>query len=595
MVFFLVMFALFLGIWFFQTIQGTFSALIMLVLTILSAAVAVNFYGPISRNYLIEFIPDYADPLVLVVLFAVILVTLRSLADNFIRSNVVIYEWPDRVAAAVLSIPTALILVGMMMIGLQMLPFDSQFLLFRRFADNGETLVRHKSFPADDFTSGFLARLSKGSLASEQCFGVVHPDWPGEVSAQRIAVQRESKHAVKPDPGVIQVEAAWKQDRVLQVYQYEVGDRDRFGKVAKKPRVNTNSPRRPREGHYFLSVRIRVDAKAADGDGYHRFAWGQVRLVGFVGRDPTATENHYVIGVQDLEYPELNFARVKVLEPPPANDDEAEPIEREYGLISRSNTFDVIFEVPEGFNPWFLEYKRWGRVLLPKVKDKAPSGTPSEAVPAAQPARSVGEAGAGWHTQFRIDPTRTQFTSEFPFRLRAGAARGSGAAGDVEIAGTRFQRGHVSGSLGVTGGLDAGMDPLVTDFEVGSDKRLLRVECDYVAAGNELFQGISGMVNDVAAQQKAYDKRGNVYLPIGKYVILDLGDSRQVELIYGGTGVEGEASAGRDQFRTVTRGNLQAKSGKVGFLYAIPPGTEMDRFDPGRPFQAQTLELRAPN
>jgi len=86
-IFVLVLFA---GVAFFQTIQGAFSALLMLVLTLLSAAVAVNFYGPISREYLLANIPDYADATALVVLFAATLVILRTVADNFISGNVVV-------------------------------------------------------------------------------------------------------------------------------------------------------------------------------------------------------------------------------------------------------------------------------------------------------------------------------------------------------------------------------------------------------------------------------------------------------------------------------------------------------------------------
>jgi len=570
--------------------------MIMLVLTILSAGVAVNFYGPISQSWLLEYIPDYGDSAALIVLFTVCLVVLRTIADNFVRSNIIIWLWPDRILAGVLSIPTALVLVGMGSIAFQMLPFDGQVMLFNRFKDNGQKLERSGIFPfADDFTAGVLSMLSRGSLQNEEKLGMVHPDWPGEISAQRIGVQKESKHAILP--GLVQVMQAWKREGPLMVKEYKLSDGSNYRSALTKTPPKVTDKRLAANGSYYLVVRMTLDPKAADGDGFHRFGWGQIRLVGFIGNDRTAPLDYYTIGVRDPDMPvEFNFMRVKVMEPPDSKDDEAVAEERDYGLVTRQAaigpmSFDVVFEVPEGFAPWFIEYKRWGRADMSKVKisEKGPGEDEAKKM-VVEEKGSVGQvAVAGVHNQFQADPQRTAFTNEFPFKLVGGAARG-----DVEISGTKFVHGRISGTLGQAGGLDSGSGPVISEFDVSADKRLLRVECNFVSADNQMVQNVFGMVGTVA-QQKAIDKQGNVYLPIGKYIILNVPGGDQVELIYNGTGVEGEASAGRDQFQSINRGQLQSNGGKVGFLYAVPPGTQMDRFEPGRPFESQTLELKAPN
>ncbi len=602
MVFILFSLILFAGIAFFQTIQGTFSALIMLVLTILSAAVAVNFYAPISHGYLLEYIPDYADPAALAVLFTVTLVVLRSLADNFIRTNIVIWQWPDRVLAGAISIPVSLILVGVATIGFQMLPFDGQVLLFNRWVpDNDGRLVRSGIFPyADDFTNKILGSFSDGCLQSDLKFGTVHPDWAGEISAQRIAVQKESKHAIPP--GLAKVTLVWKREGPLLIKEYDLEGSSYRGASKKKVTVKDNN-RLPANGNIYLATRIQLDQKAADGDGYHRFSWGQIRLVGFQGSDRTTPINYYAVGVRDPDFPaEFNYMRVKVKEPPPSSDDEAEPDIRDYGLVSRqpakgSMSFDVVFEVPENFTPWFLEYKRWSRSPMPKISDKDPDKGKAAPVKAAEEKKSVGEAGAGMHVDFQIDSARTAFTNELPFKLTSAGAGKVGPA-DAEISSNKYVKGRVYGKVGgsdaeALDGRSGGRIATVDGFEVPKDKRLLRMECRFEKAQTQFLQKIFGSVQNVL-QKKAIDKKGGAHLPVGQYVMVDEGNSVQkVELIYD---PEAESSGRLEPFREIQLGQLDGKSARVGFLFLVDPGTEMDRFEVGgQPFQAQSLQLKAPN
>jgi len=595
---FIIIFLLFLGIAFFQTIQGAYSALIMMVLTFLSAAVAVNFYGPLSKAYLLDLIPEYADTASLMVIFSVTLVVLRTLADSFVRGNIVIWEWPDRIVAGLLSIPTAMVLVGISAIGLQLLPFDTQLMYFNRFNDDNEKWVRSGLLFTDDVAAGMMARFSGGCLEGSQNFALAHPDWPGEISAQRIAVQRESRHAVMPD--TVKVSSLSKREAPLLVKEFRLQASTYRGGPQTKT-VTVKDKRFAANGYYYLVAKMVLDSKAADPDGKHRFGWGQIRLVGFNGTDRKTPINCYAIGVRDPDLPgEFNYLRVTVEEPPPSNDDEAEPTFRNYGYIARDNSagsqgIDVVFEVPENFTPWFLEYKRWARTTLPKISNTSP--TTDETPKAEGEKRSVGEAGSGMQVEFTIDPARTAFSDELPFTVTSASGAGKIGTSDAEISSAKYVRGQISGKVGTSDpdaldGRTGGRMVVIKSFDVPQNKRLLRMECVYTPMQTQFLQKVFGSVQNVM-QKKAISTQGQTYLPVGQYIMVEDGAGKLVELNYD---PESEATGRLEPFRDIQLGQVKDKTVRVGFLFLIDPGTEMSRFEVGgAPFQVQTLQLKAPN
>ena len=122
MVLILLALALVIGIAFFQVIQGLFSALIMTILTILSAVVALGYYELLAEM-IYEHQPAHADAAALIALFVIPLLTLRVVSDMFIRGNVVLGVWADRIGGGSLGLITGSVMVGILMIALQMLPF----------------------------------------------------------------------------------------------------------------------------------------------------------------------------------------------------------------------------------------------------------------------------------------------------------------------------------------------------------------------------------------------------------------------------------------------------------------------------------------
>ena len=576
MIFILLMLVLVAGVTFFMAIQGAYSALLTAILTLLSAAIAVNYYAPLSQAMLMAAIPDYADAVSLGGLFLITLIVLRVIADSLIRGNIVMYPWPDRLVAGMISLPTALLLVGLSSISMQMLPFGQSLLLFDRFGIEGTE--RKSVFPyADDFAAGFISFLSKGSLSGPSEFGKLHPDWPGEVSAQRIAVQAESRHAV-PSGGV-KVIKAWPLEQPLRIMKFSIIGRYRYNVKITRSEEGT---RPPKGGYQYLAVQLQVQSSAADPDEYHRFAWGQVRLVGVSDSISRTEVDLYAVGFGDLdEVGKYNYIRETVPVLPESKEETNEvnidnPDLRNYGLVSRKQglgEFEVVFEVPDGFQPMFVEYKRWGRAPMPKPVEPEP--TADKAQTPANPTPPLRDEGRGWHTQFEVDYSRSGFTPKLPFGLTSKDGR--------------LQTGEtISGWIGRNrpGDLDQQGTP-VREFDVPPGKVLFRLECRFDPAQTSLLQNIFGAVGRVA-QRYISDTRGNKYMPAGIYGMIARNEGTEVELQYDPE--LGEYKAGRQNLSHIALSRQGANDVKIGFLFLVEPGVQLDSFEMGGPpFKPQDL------
>lgn len=165
MVIIIICFLLVLGIAFFQVVQGMFNALITAILTILCAAIAFTYYEPLAQ-LLYSRQPAYADAISLLALFIIPLLLLRLGYDFFLHGNVVLGPWADRIGGGALGLISAEIMVGVVMIAAQMLPFGSSLLTYTAYKD---TLLRDQSlapFYPDDFTLGLVNFLSGKGLSS---------------------------------------------------------------------------------------------------------------------------------------------------------------------------------------------------------------------------------------------------------------------------------------------------------------------------------------------------------------------------------------------------------------------------------------------
>lgn len=149
----------------YQVVQGLFSAMIMTILTVLCALLAFNYYEPLAQ-LLYDKQPSYADAAALAVLFVIPLLLLRTITDKIIPSNVVMGVWADRIGGGILGLVSAEILVGVLAISIQMLPFGQSIIGYR---SHGSDLKRDQSlapFYPDEFTLWMVKSLSCSGIGT---------------------------------------------------------------------------------------------------------------------------------------------------------------------------------------------------------------------------------------------------------------------------------------------------------------------------------------------------------------------------------------------------------------------------------------------
>ena len=203
-----------LAIAFYQVIQGLFSSLIMAILTLLCALAAFTYYEPFAEAALYARQPATADAIALITLFVLPLLVLRILADKFISGNVVFGMWINRIGGGVLGLFTGTVLVGVLAIAAQMLPFGKSVLGYVPF-DDTLTERNHRLWPflPDEFVLGMVKTFSVGSMGAGRDFSQTHDDLLKELFCARNKVERR-----------IRVDA--RSDSLAVVATYEVPDAD---------------------------------------------------------------------------------------------------------------------------------------------------------------------------------------------------------------------------------------------------------------------------------------------------------------------------------------------------------------------------------
>ncbi len=166
MILVILVFALMAGVVFFQVREGMFSAMIMMILSILCAILAFGLYEPVS-SLLIESLGrggEYTQGMVLLLMFAVPLIALRFAIDTLIPNNVDFGVWADRIGGGVLGLVTGLVAVGVLTTGMQMLPFNASIMGYRPYSPGLEPAQSLAPFYPDRFAVGLAEATSAGAF-----------------------------------------------------------------------------------------------------------------------------------------------------------------------------------------------------------------------------------------------------------------------------------------------------------------------------------------------------------------------------------------------------------------------------------------------
>lgn len=247
-----------LAIALYQVVQGLFSSLIMAILSVLCAMVAFNMYEPFAEALLYSRQAATADAIALIALFVLPLLVLRILADRLLAGNVIFGVWADRIGGGLLGIFTGMVLIGVLTVAVQMLPFGKGVLGYVPFDDTLQHR-KHRLWPflPDEFTVGMVEVLSTGSLNAEREFAVNHDDLLKELFCARNKLGQRVRVDAKPDS-------------LNVVRAYEIADEDAaaWATDGDKGALSTKT-----DAQKMYVVRVQVDAYVREEKDSKAASW----------------------------------------------------------------------------------------------------------------------------------------------------------------------------------------------------------------------------------------------------------------------------------------------------------------------------------
>lgn len=593
---------------FLQSTQGLFSALIMTVLTICSAAgaigchewVAVNWIAPMWRA-------DYANAVALAACFGVPLIVLRLAADKLIRRSAMMPALVEKIGGGFCGLITGLTTVGLLAHAVQMVPFKGSILGYSRVptvtkeaAETGveppspEALTKQNDlwFQEDRFAVGFASLVSSGIFANENPLYEIHPDRVTAVGWLNAVPSEVSRFA---SPGSISVV---RTETLPFVYEY------------RPPGPRGSSPAeyegvQPSGGSQFQMVRVRLGRDARDERKSFSFSLRQFRLVGHTAGQGLPVQ-YFPIAIQqeDVAQPVNRHIRSEwshgkkwpivdnVYEPRPGNNNEVE----------------VVFELPTDFSPRFIEYKGHARAKLtsfdPPGADTTtdtdtavtkPAENSAPATPAAAPTDEKKDSPRrGRRSRRSRRSNRGNADETAPSASRGGNVRGATTLrqqsffGDdlpftmqayrqlknAQVSGSLFKSGHL---VGFTDEQAEGTQDPLAKFDVPSDLRLLHLHVRNLQARSSIGRALSFAVTTLQ-NYFVEDENGNRYKIIGKYTVASVDGREVVEIQY--FPEPAGSIGGLGDFDKIKDRHLKGKNEFV-FLFLTKPGAKITAFSTG--------------
>lgn len=579
----LFLFLVMVGVIYFQSLHGMFGSMIMATLCVVCATLALGIHETVAEDLLYDLIGDYAYGVSFVGIFSVSLIALRVLLDKITPRSAILPALIDKIGASAFAIVTGFVTAGVLATGLQMAPLGSKILGFERIDEQGEE--HNLWLSPDKFTVSLCSHLAGATLGGEESWGRGHPDFLTELHWFRNTPSTGSRICLGGQ-GDVRVTSMWTTKKLHSVKE---SDRRRG-----KPTVKEIPG--PPAGKQWFGVSVSIGPKGTDSDGKFRASATQVRLVGESGE---ITEQYPLKAVG------LSSVPVYVT---------ADSLDTWGG---KSGKFDLVFEIPTGFSPRFVEYKRAGRALVSiagdptkRLKDQTAEGV-AVAV-ADKPASSRGGSRSGGSSGAATNPVRpaavnTHFGNKLPLTIKryAGTSVQTGGDGDALVEGLLAlyvekqdaddeKQGRRGSRRGGRGRGNENIDPEKTpikSFLVPSELRMLQLNIEAIHA-NTALAGAVNLTRRVLQQYRVIDKGGETYWPAGLIVECDSGGERVMEIQY-----FPEEAWLRSQIRPFERVKFADLKGDYQFvlLFMVPPGTEIVKFDSGKaPVDLSDQNLTAP-
>ncbi len=559
-----------------QTLYGFISALIMLVLVLVTVPFAFTVYEFLAFRVVIDYLNDLALPVSFMVSFIAPLIGLRLLMDKYITRANLLPVLFDKIGAAVAGFFAAWLLAGVIAVAVFMIPFSGSFL--------GKPLLdRETGEPAGLWLSphrvavGYAVMMSNGVFSGPREWSNDHPDLIQEL-AWAMSTHHNSRQIVPPG-SVELIKAEIRQ----YIFNKTEGPRHR----GQRPEP-TYSPVTAEHEHYWLLLRLQIHSTAEDSDTGQRFSSRQIRLVGFDNPNADAS-NYYVKAINDNDDP----SRAVTIEPD------------EFYRPDAAGEVDVVFEVPDKFVPRFVEYKLGSRIDLTQVSPaSAPEPPPAaasrpeppdtrrtaSAPPAPEPTTPPEDRRSGGRVSgVRGSGEEARFSDELPMPMTDYQQF------DFDHTGEAMARGHIYGERDEQAG--SGPGPRVTEFQVPPDKRMFQLDVRTLQAGSTLGRALSFAVTSVRNYQLR-DAAGNAYPVVGQFAVADVDGTEVVEVQYFPEAVGATGRGGIRDFSRIKDRHLEGSDYRLVYLFLVEPGAQLTEFTTGtgrRPTDLRDRNLVAPN
>ena len=576
----LALFALFAMIAYLHAIQGLFSALIAAVLSVLSLCVAFARFEYVAHEWLAGWRPDFALPIAFMGLFCATLLGTRVIADNLIRRACLLPMIVDRIGGGVFGVLVGMIITGMLAIALQMIPLGGTMLGYSRFKppppprtggaddfdlpeDDREPDDEHDIFMNPDrFVVRLASMMGSGVFSGQRDWYDTHPDFIQEIGWSQATIRRIGHLA---PPGSVSLVSVGSADIL---YEKTLGRR--IGRSGRRA-VSTYDPVPVPPEKKWYTIRVKLGGQAADSDGVHRFMLRQARLLGHDRPDASTITQYYAMGVGDNneEFPDrlLMGDMDKIYGPDPQKE------------------VTLVYEVPDSFVPYFLDYKNGARVDLasqPDPEDES-ADTLASAVNFDPPVTFAPPS----------TPEPEPLERQSKARVRGAEARVTGtrwgdalpvSLTDYSIRDPEFDRGR---NMLRQGELLADLDQqdgnssrnaLVERLWIPDDKRLLQFSATNLQAGSTLGRAKQFAVK-VLENYEIHGAGGQIYTMVGKYAIATVSGQQLFELQYFPEYAAAGARTHR-QFQRIRDRHLAGDYTLV-FLYLIDPGVQVVKFSTG--------------
>lgn len=587
----------------FWTYQGFFSSILMFFETLIAAMVAFAFYEGLGGVWVEQTGAGLGLPLALMLLFLATLLALRTATDRLIPDDVRVPLPLDRGGGAVFGFFTGMLLIGMATISIQMLPIGSSVFGFERYtlSKTGALEENNLSFLSpDEFTAGFVSMLSDDRFGGDQALGHVKPDLVKILYSGRATPQSEAR--VFLGAGDLTVTHYWESRRIDHVKQtLNGGTMMRAFETQDAPGVNK----------YFVCAVAVAQSAAKKGQQDIRFRPAQFRIVGPPpgpdGKFAKSPRVYLAAGLSDIYTHKThgpgtvnNQQRDRLVAFHPTTDFIVGPGAADVIKDKDKYKFDVAFEVPDDFEPWYVEFKRGARADL-TVLDKKTNGkeAPSWAsrpigatagksglVSRAQP--KVGDAPGGQLQIANAIEDRTGFFNMLPIPLNA-----ENDIVKLYSAGTKLRGGddchfHVNAETDIAG-------VMVTEFQVPPRMLLFQVGAEVVKA-ESMWGNAINFANRVTAQIRVTGDNGKDYFAIGQYAAAEVDGAWVIEMQYYPDSEVPERALSGKKLKKVTRKILQDAGPdkcKFGYLFLIEPGVKIVSFHSGSQ-KSQKLDFSPP-